>query len=98
VGYGVDSLTVGLAAICRVKFFGASCLDVASIYPTAEDARMVVAIIHAARIVRDLNYDYLQRGKGATVTARFGEDGITLVDPNRGDAAQIFERIYSRPI
>ena len=98
VGYGVDSLTVGLAAICRMKFFGATLDDIATIYPTAEEARIVVAIVHAARIVRDLNHEYLRQGKGATVTARFGPDGITIVDPNRVAEGKIFEKIYSRPV
>lgn len=99
IGYGVDSLTAGLAAICRMKFFNASREDMAKYYPTAEDARITVAVIHAARIVRDLNFKYLRQGKGAPVTARFGKDGITIVDPcrmagrNRG-----FRRIYTRPI
>src|SRR5436853_894646 len=78
IGYGVDSLTAGLAAICRMKFFGATRDSVAEIYPRAEEARMTVAIIHAARLVRDLNFRYLQEGKGAVVTARFGLDGITI--------------------
>ena len=30
-------------------------------------------------------------GKGATVTARFNTDGITICDPN---SPQIFQRIY----
>ena len=42
----------------------------ASLYPTAAK-------------VRDLNFKYMAEGKGATVTARFGPDGITLCDPNR---------------
>jgi predicted dehydrogenase len=96
IGYGVDSLTVGLAAICRMKFFGAARDDVAEIYPTAEEARITVAIVHAARIVRDLNFKYLQQGKGATVTARFGKDGITIVDPNR--LGKPFQKIYNRPV
>jgi predicted dehydrogenase len=96
IGYGVDSLTVGLAATCRMKFFGASRDEVAEIYPTAEEARITVAIVHAARIVRDLNFKYLQEGKGATVTARFGKDGITVVDPNR--VGKAFQRIYDRAI
>ena len=95
IGYGVDSLTVGLAAVCRVKFFGATRDDVASIYPTAEEGRITVAIVHAARIVRDLNFKYLQQGKGAPVTARFGKDGITIVDPG---AKKVFQRIYGSPI
>jgi len=98
VGYGVDSLTVGLAAICRMKFFGATRDSVAALYPTAEEARITVAIVHAARLVRDLNFRYLRAGKGAPVTARFGRDGITLVDPNAAGARKVFQRIYQRPI
>ena len=96
IGYGVDSLTVGLAAICRMKFFGESREAVAEIYPTAEEARITVAIVHAAAIVRDLNFKYLAEGKGAPVTARFGSDGITIVDPNQSTA--IFQKIYANPI
>ena len=95
IGYGVDSLTVGVAAILRVKLFGAALDDVASIYPTAEEARITTAMVDAARIVRDLNFQYLSEGKGAPVTARFGDDGITIVDPH---APQIFRRIYERPV
>src|SRR5437764_339903 len=98
VGYGVDSLTAGLAAICRLKFFGATRQSLASIYPTAEDARITVAIVHAARIVRDLNFKYLKQGKGAPVTARFGKDGITIIDPNRGNGRKVFERIYKKAV
>jgi hypothetical protein len=89
---------VALAAICRLKFFGASRESVANIYPTAEEARITVAIVHAARAVRDLNFKYLRQGKGAGVTARFGKDGITIVDPNRAKAGKIFQRIYTRPL
>src|ERR1051326_6236424 len=96
IGYGVDSLNVGLGAICRLKFFGRSREDVAEIYPRAEEARITVAIVHAARIVRDLNFKYLQAGKGAAVTARFGKDGITIIDPNR--SAKVFEKIYKKPL
>ena len=50
--------------------------------------------------MRDLNFKYLAEGKGATVTARFGPEGITLCDPNRAreGAAKVFERIYAKPI
>lgn len=96
VGYGVDSLIAGLVAICRMKFLNESREAVADIYPTAEDARIVVAIVHAARIVRDLNFQYLSEGRGAPVTARFGDDGITIVDPLRGDGA--FQKIYGKPV
>ncbi len=98
IGYGVDSLTAGLAAICRMKFFGATRDSVAEIYPRAEEARMTVAIIHAARLVRDLNFRYLQEGKGAVVTARFGLDGITIVDPNQASGGKVYQRLYDKAI
>jgi predicted dehydrogenase len=100
VGYGVDSLTAGLAAICRRKFFGARRDELAALYPTAEDARLTVAIVHAAALVRDLNFKYTQSGLGAPVTARFGPDGITIIDPNRaGEGAEkVFARIYDKAV
>jgi hypothetical protein len=89
-----------LVAICRVKYLGDSVEDVKAIYPTAEDGRITSAIVDAARVVRDLNFKYLSEGKGATVTARFGKDGITIVDPNRLDegADAVFQKIYDKPI
>ena len=97
VGYGVESIIASVAAMCRIKFFGASRQSVAHLYPTAEEARITVAIVHAARLVRDLNFKCLKAGKGATVTARFGKDGITLIDPN-GPRPRVFQKIYERPI
>jgi predicted dehydrogenase len=99
VGYGIDSLTVSLAAICRLKLFGASRVSLADLYPTAEEARITVAVVHAARVVRDLNFKYLRAGKGAPVTARFGRDGITIVDPCRVAAGKAaFRKIYLKPL
>lgn len=100
IGYGVDSLLAGLVAICRIKFLGETRAAVAEIYPTAEEARITVAIVQAARRVRDLNFKYLREGKGAPVTARFGSDGITIIDPNRAaeGPTAVFERIYTKPI
>ncbi|MDB6027010.1 MAG: Oxidoreductase [Verrucomicrobiales bacterium] len=98
VGYGVDSLIAGLVAICRMKFFKESRDAVADSYPTAEEGRITVAIVDAAAIVRDLNFKYLQEGKGAPVTARFGKDGITIIDPHRVTDGKVFERIYNKPI
>ena len=69
-------------------------------FPTAEEARITCAIVNAAAKVRDLNFKYLADGKGATVTARFGSDGITICEPNRAGegAAKVFQRIYEKPI
>jgi predicted dehydrogenase len=94
VGYGVDSLAAGLAAVCRRKFWQEKREALAAVYATAEDARITVAIVHAAALVRDLNFKYLREGKGAPVTARFGKDGITIVDPHR----RANRRIYDKPI
>ncbi|HEY5914958.1 MAG TPA: Gfo/Idh/MocA family oxidoreductase [Verrucomicrobiae bacterium] len=100
VGYGTDSIIAGLVAICRFKFLGAALPELASLYPNAEDARVVVAIIHAARLVRDLNFRYLQEGKGAVASARFGADGITIVDPNRAGEGPgaVFQKICRKTI
>jgi predicted dehydrogenase len=100
IGYGIDSLTAALAAICRVKYFRSSLLDVAPLYPTADQARVVVAVIQAARLVRDLNFKYLQSGQGAPVSARFGRDGLTIIDPTRVNegATAVLQRVYSHPI
>ena len=95
IGYGVDSLTVGLVAVCRVKFAQESRDAVAELYPTAEEARITCAIVDAAARVRDLNWKHMQEGKGATVTARFGQDGITIIDPN---SAEVFHTIYDKPL
>lgn len=48
--------------------------------------------------MRDLNFKYLDEGKGAPVTARFGADGITIVDPNQTSAGKVFQNIYAQPI
>jgi hypothetical protein len=56
--------------------------------------------VDAAAKVRDLNFKYMAEGKGATVTARFGPDGITICDPNRaGEGAdKVFQKIYEKAI
>jgi predicted transcriptional regulator len=82
-----------MAAVCRRKFSREKRDQLADIYPTAEDARIVVAIVHAAAIVRDLNFKYMQERKGAPVTARFDKDGIAIVDP-----LGKIDRIYAKPL
>ena len=83
-----------------MKFLKEKHSAVADIYPTAEESRITVALVHAAAIVRDLNFKYLQEGKGAPVTARFGKDGITIIDPNRFSegADKVFQRIYEKAV
>ena len=100
VGYGTDSIYVGLVAACRIKFLGASREEVSPAFPTPESGRITVAIVHAARIVRDRNFEYQRQGKAPAVSAAFGPDGITIIDPYRasGGPEAVFERIYTKPI
>jgi predicted dehydrogenase len=98
IGYGIDSLAVSLAAVCQMKFHHATRESLAGVYPTAEEARITVAIVHAARVVRDLNFRYLAEGHGTPVTARFDANGITIVDPLRAIQGKDFEKIYTRPL
>ncbi len=85
-----------LTAIARIKHPGETRDAVDAIYPTAEDGRITVAILHAAREVRDLNFKYLSEGKGAPVTARFGEDGITVIEPL--EEGGVMRKIYEKAV
>jgi predicted dehydrogenase len=100
IGYGTDSIYVGLVAACRIKFMGASLEEVSPSFPTPESGRITVAIVHAARLVRDRNFEYQRQGKAPAVSASFGPDGITIIDPYRvnGGPEAVFERIYTKPI
>lgn len=100
IGYGTDSIHAGILAACRVKFLGADPGDMAGAYPTPEEGRITVAIVEAARHVRDRNFAYQQRGLAPAVTASFGRDGITIIDPHRAaeGPSAVFETIYDRPI
>lgn len=93
VGYGVDSLVSCMVKVAEMKFHGKSLAELEGTYPTAREARLSVLIVHAAREVARRNYDYVQGGKGAPVTAVFNDDGITVFDPYAGA-----ENIYGRPV
>ena len=93
VGYGIDSLAVCLAKVCELKFLGKTLADIRGTYPDAEEGRISSLIIHAAREVVRRNFEYQEQGKGAPVTAVFGDDGIMVYDPYAGAA-----RIYDRPV
>jgi predicted dehydrogenase len=97
VGYGVDSLAAAIAAICRRKFLEHSLESLAASYPTAEDGRVVVAIVHAARTVCDLNFRHMRDAKGAPVTARFATDGIWIHDPLQQGPSGCY-KIYDSPV
>ncbi len=100
VGYGTDTIHAGLMAVCRMKFLDASLDEVKSTFPTPESSRITVAIVDAARIVRDKNYAYTQAGKAPAVTASFGDEGITIIDPYRvrEGADAVFEKLYDKSV
>ena len=85
IGYGKDSLIACILGMLRIKFNGKSLVDLNGTYPTAEEGRISVAIIETARTVMDLNFNYLQKNMGTPVTAKFGTDGITILDPYAGN-------------
>jgi predicted dehydrogenase len=100
VGYGTDSIHAGLLAACRIKFLGEGLDQVKPAYATPEDGRVTVAILQAARVVCDQNFGYQSQGRAPAVSASFGADGITILDPHR--AAQgpqaVARRIYDKPL
>jgi hypothetical protein len=67
--------------VVRKKYLGATLEELRGTYPDAEEGRLSVAIIQAAREVRESNFAYMQQGKGTPVTAHLGAEGITLLDP-----------------
>ncbi|MBI4556208.1 MAG: Gfo/Idh/MocA family oxidoreductase [Candidatus Hydrogenedentes bacterium] len=93
VGYGVDSLVVCVEKVAEMKFLGKSLEDIQGTYPDAEEARLSVLIVHAAREVCRRNFEYTQAGRGAPVTAGFGNDGIVIFDPFAGA-----QHIYEKPV
>jgi predicted dehydrogenase len=95
VGYGTDSIHAGLLAACRVKFMGESLASLEGTYPTPQEGRHTVAIVHAASVVRDRNYEHVQNGRPPCVSAGFGPDGITIIDPY---AEPVFQKIYDKPV
>lgn len=92
-GYGVDSIVVCVEKIAEMKFLGKHLADIAGTYPDAQEARLSVLIVHAAREVAKRNYAYLEENKGAPVTAWFSQEGITIFDPYAGNSV-----IYSHPV
>ena len=93
VGYGVDSLVACIEKVAEMKFLGKSLDDVQRGYPNADEARLSVLIVHAARAVAIRNQTHIEAGKGAPVTAVFNEEGITMFDPYNGP-----EVLYDRPV
>lgn len=93
VGYGKDSLIACVLAAMRRKFAGEPMDILKTTYPNAEDGRQSVAIVQAARVVRDLNFEYFAGGLGTPATALLNDNGIHIYDPILGD-----QQIYRHAI
>jgi len=91
IGYGVDSLVVGLVKMAQVTFQNADAETLAPTYPNPRQARETVKIIHAAREVLRRNHRYAEENMGCPVTATLTDSTITVWDPYAGA-----EVIYSR--
>jgi predicted dehydrogenase len=97
VGYGTDSIHAGVLAACRVKFMASSLAELEETYPSAEEGRVTVAVVHAARLVREQNAEYARQGKAPVVTAAFDAEGITIYDPYRSPGT-VVDRVPSRAL
>mgnify|MGYP001405857979 CR=1 FL=1 len=84
VGYGKDSLVVGLEKVHRCALGLATAEELAGTYPDAASLRRPTAVVHAARAVLARNEALLAAGKPPLATASFEGDGITLHDPEAG--------------
>ena len=78
-GYGKASIAAGLLAIIRRRMLGETAASLDETYPTAASQRDVVAVIEAATQVAHKNYEILQGGGGAPVTARLHDGGYKIV-------------------
>ncbi|MBM3214836.1 Gfo/Idh/MocA family oxidoreductase [Candidatus Poribacteria bacterium] len=93
VGYGKDSLVACLLAMLRRDAGSERIETLRGTYPNAHEGRLSVAIIEAAKRVRDMNAHYLTDGRGTPVTATFGKHGVEVGDPIGANHV-----IYSRPV
>jgi predicted dehydrogenase len=93
VGYGADSIIACVVKVAEMKFLGKSLDELRGTYPTAEEGRISVLMVQAAREVCRRNYAYFSEGRGAPVTAFFSNAGITILDPYAGP-----EVIYAQPV
>lgn len=93
VGYGADSIVACVVKVAEMKFLGKTLDELRGTYPTAEEGRISVLMVQAARQVCLRNHKYFSEGRGAPVTALFSDMGVTILDPYAGP-----ELIYSRPV
>lgn len=80
-GYGKASIAAGLLAIIRRRLLGENLSEIEGSYPDAQSQRDIVQVIEAASVVAEKNFNCLQSGKGAPVTARLTESEIQLIEP-----------------
>jgi predicted dehydrogenase len=84
LGYGKDSLVLGLEKVFRCVHGLAAANDLAGSYPDAASLRRPTAVIHAARAVIARNAALFAAGQPPVATASFTAEEITLHDPVSG--------------
>ncbi len=80
-GYGKASIVSGLLAVIRRRILGESYDSLNETYPTAASQRDVVRIIEAAGIVAEKNFQAMQNGQGAPVSANPTGNNIEIIEP-----------------
>jgi len=83
VGYGKDSIIACLAAVSRRRLFGEKLIRLEPDFPNAEEGRLSVAILHAARAVLERNAETAEKGQGAPFLASLGKEGVFVTGPDR---------------
>jgi predicted dehydrogenase len=86
LGYGKDSLVLGLEKVFRCALGFASANDLAGTYPDAASLRRPTAVVHAARAVIARNAELFAAGQAPVATASFTADAITLHDQSTPNA------------
>jgi predicted dehydrogenase len=84
LGYGKDSLVLGLEKVFRCVLGLANANDLAGSYADAASLRRPTAVVHAARAVIARNAELFAAGQAPVAAASFGTDEIVLHDPAGG--------------
>ena len=83
LGYGKDSLVLGMEKVFRCVHGLATANELAGSYPDAASLRRPTAVVHAARAVIARNAELFASGQAPLATASFTEGGI-VVHEHRG--------------
>jgi predicted dehydrogenase len=83
LGYGKDSLVLGLEKVFRCVHGFARADELAGSYPDAASLRRPTAVVHAARAVITRNAELFAAGRAPLATASFEEGGFVVHENRR---------------